>query len=128
MVRAESLASRRRRPTISDKRIKVDSQLLGVGRVFVVGMLVADGFGVGVGADFVIEPSAGIFPARFAGQGQSPFSETFSSSTASSKRGEISYFADSKRVQVLFGDLAYAWDFAHIEGSQKFRFLARSNP
>ena len=41
-------------------------QLLEVSSVFVVGMLVADGLDLSIGADFTVEPAAGIFAAGFA--------------------------------------------------------------
>ncbi len=50
-------------------------ELRRVGGVFVVGVLVADGFGVGIGADLGVEPSTGIFAARFAGEREPPFAE-----------------------------------------------------
>jgi hypothetical protein len=50
-------------------------QALGVARVFVEGVLVADRFRVDIFSDFVVEPSTRIFAARLPGQRQAPFSE-----------------------------------------------------
>src|SRR5438270_9558840 len=45
--------------------------------VLIESMLMADGFGIAALANLFIEPAAGIFATRFAGQRQSPFAETF---------------------------------------------------
>jgi len=59
----------------------------------VVGVFVADGLGISVGSDFAIEPAAGIFPARFARQRQSPFSEVFLEKSLI-ESGKVSYFVN----------------------------------
>src|SRR5208282_2713479 len=51
--------------------------LLHIGGVVVVGVFVADGLGIGIGANLVVEPSASIFSAGFSGQGQTPFAKMF---------------------------------------------------
>src|SRR2546421_108397 len=43
-------------------------ELADIGGIFVVSVLVTDGFGVEVSTDFVVEPSAGVFSARLTGQ------------------------------------------------------------
>src|ERR1035441_9085091 len=50
-------------------------ELAAVGRVFVVGVLVADGFGADVSSNFGVEPATGIFASGLTGQSETPFSE-----------------------------------------------------
>ncbi len=49
--------------------------LRGVRSVFVVGVLVADGLGLGIGSNFIVEPSASIFTARLASEREAPLSK-----------------------------------------------------
>src|SRR5882757_4564989 len=51
-------------------------QAVQLGRVFVVGMFVADGFGIGVFANRAVKPSARILTTRLARQGESPLPKT----------------------------------------------------
>src|ERR1700722_1654709 len=50
-------------------------ELARVRSVFVVGVLVADGFCIGIGSDFGIEPAAGVLSTSLAGKSQTPFPE-----------------------------------------------------
>ncbi len=50
-------------------------QALGVARVFVEGVLVADRFRIDIFSDLIVEPSTRIFAARLPCQRQAPFSE-----------------------------------------------------
>src|SRR5438094_3491854 len=68
-------------------------QLLGIGRIFIVGMFVADRLGISIGPHFAVEPAAGIFAARFARQCQSPLSETLFEESLI-KASEVSYLSD----------------------------------
>ena len=51
-------------------------ELLDIGGVFSEGMLVADGLGLGIGANIAIEPTSSVKPVCLAGQGEAPFPET----------------------------------------------------
>ena len=89
-------------------------QLGEIGGVFVVGVFVADGFGIRIGSNFSVEPSTCIFAAGLPRQGQAPFSKTivqFGFVEAS----QVSDFFDAEGVQVTFHDLADSGDFTHVE-------------
>ena len=101
--------------------------LLGIGGVFVVGVFVADGFGIGIGADFAIKPSTSIFAARFAGQRQPPFAKMFfEKSIVKAARSPTCRMP--KRMQILLRDFANAGDIAHIQRREKFGFLSGNDP
>ena len=102
-------------------------QLLDAGGVFVVGVFMADRLGIGIGADFAVEPAAGVFTAGLPRQRQSPFSEAFFQEGLV-KTSEVSDLANAQAVQVLFGDFADAGNFAHVERSQEVRFLSGHDP
>src|SRR5690349_3486024 len=90
-------------------------------------MLVAHGFGVFIGADFSIEPAAGVEPLGFPGQGQPPLSESlFQESLV--EPGQVAHRADPQRVQTLFGDLAHARDLAYRQGREERGFIAGEHP
>ena len=63
--------------------------------VLVVRVLVADRFGINVGADFRVEPASRIEAARLAGQGQTPLSETLFEEPCVQPR-QIAYFTDRR--------------------------------
>src|SRR5258708_9097581 len=71
--------------------------LRGVRCVVVIGVLVADGFRLGVGANFVVEPSTSIFATRLAGERESPLPEA-SFEFAFFQPSEITNLLDSERV------------------------------
>ncbi len=98
-------------------------ELGDVGGVFVVGVLVADGFRADVGSDFGIEPSAGIFAAGLAGQSEAPFAEAVGE-IGFFEAGQVSNFLDAERVEVGLHDLADAGNFADFERGEKFGFFA----
>ena len=99
-------------------------ELFRVRRILAERVLVADGFRVRVLADFGIEPSAGIQPARFARQRQAPLSEALLQELLVELR-QVAHLADPERMQVLLGHLADAGDLAHVERRQKRGLAAR---
>src|SRR5438067_1601419 len=102
-------------------------QLLGISRVFIVGMLVADRLGISIGPHLAVEPAAGIFATCFARQRQSPLSETLLQK-ALIKAGKVLDLSNPKAVQVSFCNLSDPRNFAHIEWSEEINFLSRHDP
>ena len=102
-------------------------KLVSIGRVFVISMFVADRFRFGVGADFGIEPSAGILSARFACQRQSPFAEPFFEFVLPQPR-QVPHFLNAQLVQMALHHFANAGNRPHIERRQELRFFSRHNP
>src|SRR3954470_13578411 len=93
-------------------------------------MLVADGFGIAAVldvADLLIEPAAGIFPARFPGKRESPLAGALLEKSCIEPR-QITNFADAAFVQVALGDLADPRNLAHIERSEEPRLLTMRDP
>ncbi len=90
-------------------------------------MFVTDRLGLGIGADFTIEPAAGIFTAGFPRQRQSPFPEAFFEKSLV-ETSQVADFVNAQAVQILFGDLADAGNLAHVQRSQEIGFLTGYNP
>ncbi len=102
-------------------------ELADVGRVVVVGVLVADGFGADVGSDFGIEPAPGIFTASLAGEGQAPFSEAVSE-IGFFEASQVPNFLDAESIQVSFHHFTDSGNFADIERSKEPGFFPRNDP
>src|SRR5580704_3394598 len=90
-------------------------------------MFVADGLGIGVGANLGVEPSPGIFSARFAGQRQTPLAEMFVEKCIV-EAGEIADPPNAQSFQSLFRDFAHPWNIAHVERGEKLRLLPGDYP
>ncbi len=90
-------------------------------------MLVADRFRVAAFADFSIEPAACVLAARFPGQREPPFSETFFEQRAVERR-QIAHLADAAGVEIPFRHLADSGNLANVERRQKLGFLAWNDP
>src|SRR5579859_1400398 len=95
--------------------------------IFVIGVLVADGLGAEILSNFGVEPSARIFSASLAGQGESPLSEMLLQ-FALFQVGEISNLFDTEGMQVALHDFADARNLAHIERRQELRLFTRDDP
>ena len=78
-------------------------------------------------AHFLIEPAARVHAARFSGQRQPPLAEMLAQEFFF-ESSEIAYLANAPGLQILFGDLADAGDFSHIERREKARLFARQHP
>src|SRR5256885_12503426 len=98
-----------------------------MGGVLVMGVFMADGLRVDIGAHFGIEPSACIFPARFARQCQAPFSKAVVE-FGLLKAGEVSDFLNSESMQLSLHYLTDSRDFSNPERRQKFCLLPRNDP
>ncbi len=98
-----------------------------VGGVDRKSIFVADGFRPAAFADLGIEPAAGVFAAGLAGERETPLAETLAQEMFV-ELGEVADFTDAAGVQILFGDLADAGDFSHIEWGEKLRFATGDDP
>ena len=123
MVRAWNWDSRKTAGDHFGKAHQRGFELADVGRVFIVGVLVADGLGADVSSDFGIEPSSSIFPASLAGEGETPLSKAIGE-VGFFEAGQISDFLDAEGVQVSFHDFADAGNFADVERGEEFGFFA----
>src|SRR6266540_3298818 len=90
-------------------------------------MLVTDRLRVFLLAKGRVEPSARVKTERFAGQRQSPLAE-LALEKCPVQGGQVTNLANAELVQILFGYLADARDFSHIERREKTRLLARQHP
>src|ERR1700730_7836554 len=79
-------------------------QSLGVTRVLVERMLVANRFGIDAFSYFVIKPSTRILTPRFSCEGEPPFSEAMFQITVFQAR-EVAHFPDADRVKHLLHHL-----------------------
>src|SRR3954453_23523026 len=98
-----------------------------VGGVIVVGVLVADRLGVFVGSDVFVEPASCVQTMRFAGQREPPLAEAFFQESLL-EPGQIAYPSDTDVVQVLFHDLAYTRNLAHVEWSKEVCLYTAGDP
>ncbi len=97
-------------------------QLVDVRGIFVVSVLVADGFRCRVGAHFRVEPSTRVFTASLARQRQAPLAESLFKLNFFQPR-EVSDFLDAKRMQMTLHHLANAGNLAHIQRRKKLSLL-----
>src|SRR5271169_56578 len=97
-------------------------QRFGVIRVFPKGMIVRNGFWLGVDNEFV-----GIAAPRFTIERIAPLAKDFFEFFGRDC-SELIHGFDAKRSQRPFRDFADAWNFPHRKRRKKSRFLARRNP
>ena len=85
-----------------------------VSGILVKSVLVADGFRVTTLANLLVEPAAGIFAVRFAGQRQSPLAETFFQ-IGCAARCQFANRENAELVQVALRHFADTRNPAHPE-------------
>ena len=119
--------SRRRRPTISQRRASVDSSTAtsAVSSEKVCSWLMD--LGPSSSPISRVEPAAGVEAARFAGEREAPLAEALLEEVVI-ERGEVADFADAERVQVLLGDLADARNLADVERREESGFAPGNDP
>ena len=76
-----------------------------ISSVFVVGMFVADRFGIVLSSDFAFEPTACVFTTRFARKCEAPFPEAFFK-FAFFQFGEVTNLLDAERVKMALHHFA----------------------
>jgi len=93
-------------------------QALGIARVFIEGVLVADRFRIDVFSHFIVEPSSRILAPRLTSQRETPFSEALFE-IAVFKARQVAHFLNAVVLQSLLHDFSDARDLPHVERSKK---------
>ena len=127
MVRAYSWCSRRRRPTISERRASVDSSVStsAVSSLKVTSWLMDLG-SLSSPTSPSNQPPASM-PRDFPASAR-PHWPKCSSRKSFVERGQVADLADAPGVQILFGDFADAGNLADVERREEARFFARQHP